>query len=115
MSFSYKFHINTQSCIGRFNKKYSAAQKFLDSEVLRDSAPYVPMRTGNLMRSGDAGTNIGSGRVEYNAPYSRRMYYGVGFNFSKDKHPQACAQWFEKAKSLKKDAWIKGVNKIMKE
>ena len=115
MSFSYKLHINTQSCLGRFNKKYSAAQKFLDSEVLRDSAPYVPMRTGNLMGSGNTGTVIGSGKVEYNAPYAKRMYRVVNFHFSKDKHPQACAQWFEKAKAAKKDAWIKGVNKIMKE
>ena len=115
MSVSYKFHINTQSCIGRFSKKYSAAQKFLDSEVLRDSAPYVPMRIGNLMKSGATGTVIGSGKVVYNAPYAKRMYYGVSFHFSKDKHPQACAQWFEKAKAAKKDAWLKGVNKIMKE
>ena len=115
MSVSYKFHINTQSCIGRISKKYSAAQKFLDSEVLRDSAPYVPMRTGNLMQSGATGTVIGSGKVVYNAPYAKRMYYGVSFHFSKDKHPQACAQWFEKAKAAKKDAWLKGVNKIMKE
>ena len=115
MSVSYKFHINTQSCLGRFSKKYSAAQKFLDSEVLRDSAPYVPMRTGNLMQSGATGTVIGSGKVMYNAPYAKRMYYGVSFHFSKDKHPQACAQWFEKAKAAKKDAWLKGVNKIMKD
>lgn len=115
MSVSYKLRINTQSCLGRFNKKYSAAQKFLDSEVLRDSAPYVPMRTGNLMKSGVTGTVIGSGKIEYNAPYAKCMYYGVGFHFSKDKHPQACAQWFEKAKAAKKDAWLKGVNKIMKE
>ena len=114
MSNSYRFHINTQQCIGRFNKRYSAAQKFLDSEVLRDSAPYVPMRTGNLMNSGVTGTDIGSGRIVYNAPYAKRMYYGVDFHFSKDKHPQACAQWFEKAKSLKKDAWIRGVNKIVR-
>lgn len=114
MKNGYRFHLNTQSCIGRFNKKYSAAQKFLDREVLRDSAPFVPMRTGNLMRSGITGTSIGSGQIVYNAPYAKCMYYGVDFHFSKDKHPQACAQWFEKAKALKKEAWINGVNKIMR-
>lgn len=114
MSKGYRVKINTQACIGRFNKKYSMAQKFLDNEVLKDSAPYVPMRTGNLMNSGQTGTVLGSGKVMYNAPYAQRMYYGVGFNFSKDKHPQACAQWFEKAKAAKKDDWIKGVDKIMK-
>lgn len=110
----YRFHINTQACIGRFQPKYSAAQKFLDSEVLRDSAPYVPMRTGNLMKSGNVGTKIGSGKVIYVAPYARAMYYGFNIRFSKEKHPKARAQWFEAAKATKKAEWIKGVNKIMK-
>lgn len=115
MSVSYRLKLNTQACIGRFNKKFSKAQKFLDNEVLKDSAPYVPMRTGMLMKSGVLGTVIGSGKVEYNAPYASRMYYGVGFHFSKDKHPQACAQWFEKAKATKKKDWLKAVDKIAKE
>lgn len=110
----YKIVINTQQCLGRFNKKYSAAQKYLDNEVLKDSDPYVPMRTGNLRNSGITGTNIGGGRVVYNAPYAKRMYYGLNFMFSKDKHPKACAQWFEKAKAAKKKAWHDGVNKIIK-
>lgn len=114
MSKGYRLVINTQSCVGRFSKKYSAAQKFLDNEVLKDSAPYVPMRTGNLMNSGVLGTVLGSGKIVYNAPYAKAMYYGTSFNFSKDKHPQACAQWFEKAKAAKKDAWLAGVRKIVK-
>jgi len=110
----YHFHINTQACIGRFSKKYSDAQKFLDSEVLRDSAPYVPMRTGNLMRSGNVGTKIGSGKVVYNAPYARAMYYGFHLHFSKEKHPKARYQWFEAAKATKKEEWLKGVRRIIK-
>jgi len=106
--------IHTDFCCNRFDKRYKKAQKFLDSEVLRCSAPYVPMRTGALMRSGDLGTVLGSGKVKYNAPYAKRMYYGLSYHFSKDKHPQACAQWFEKAKSIYIDAWINGVRKIIK-
>ena len=115
MSNGYRLVLHTDRIIERFSEKYAKAQKFLDMAVLKDSATYVPMRTGNLMISGNTGTIPGSGRVEYNAPYAIPMYYGVGFHFSKDKHPQACAQWFETAKATKKDAWIKGVNKIMKE
>ena len=110
----YRFFINTQKCMERYNALYSKAQKFLDSEVLRDSAPFVPMRTGFLMKSGNLGTTLGSGKVVYIAPYAIPMYYGVHLHFSKDKHPQACAQWFEKAKAIKKDEWMKGVNKIIK-
>lgn len=110
----YRIVIHTEMCVNRFHPRYEAAQKFLDSEVLKDSAPYVPMRTGYLMNSGNSGTTIGSGKVVYNAPYARAMYYGNGMNFSKAKHPQACAQWFEKAKALKLDSWKKGVSKIIK-
>lgn len=108
-----KVKIHKDFCVNRFHPRYHQAQRFLDSEVLRTSAPYVPMRSGELMRSGDKGTKIGSGEVEYNAPYAKRMYYGLSFNFSKDKHPQACAQWFEKAKVANIDAWKNGVQKII--
>lgn len=107
--------IHTRQCLARFDARYEKAQKFLDSEVLRDSAPYVPMRTGYLMKSGSTGTVIGSGEVKYNAPYAKCMYYAPsGTHFSRAKHPQACAQWFEKAKAIKKPAWVAGVNKIIK-
>jgi len=109
----YKLKINTNECVSRFNPRYAQAQKFIDNEVLKDSAPYVPMRSGNLMKSGTVGTTLGKGEVIYNAPYAKRMYYGVGFNFSKDKHPQACAIWFEKAKAIHKDKWMRGVQKIV--
>lgn len=109
-----RLEINTQACLGRFSSKYSQAQKFLDSEVIKDSDPYVPMRTGNLRDSGISGTSLGSGCVVYNAPYAKPMYYGIHCHFSKDKHPLACAQWFEKAKSLKKKDWLDGVNRIVK-
>lgn len=110
----YKLVFDEDACKKRFQPIYKKAQKFLDSEVLRTSAPYVPMQTGNLMRSGNVGTKLGEGEVIYNAPYASRMYYGTSFNFSKKKHPQACAQWFEVAKAANKDAWIKGVNEIIK-
>lgn len=106
--------IHTDLCYSRFAPRFGRAQRFLDSEVLRDSAPYTPMRTGNLMRSGNTGTVLGSGKVIYNAPYAKRCYYGRHFKFSKDKHPKACAQWFEPAKATKKGAWLDGVSKILK-
>lgn len=111
---SYRLVIDVEKCVGRFDVRFSRAQKFLDSEVLRDSSPYTPMKTGWLMKSGNTGTVIGSGKVEYTAPHAKKNYYGLSFNFSKEKHPQACAQWFEPAKATKKDAWIKGVNAIIR-
>jgi hypothetical protein len=105
---------NMMATIARLEGQLDKAQKWLDNEVLKDCQPYVPMRSGNLMNSGVTGTTIGKGEVVYNAPYARRMYYGTHFKFSKAKHPQACAQWFEKAKSVNSEKWEDGVQKIVK-
>ena len=72
------------------------------------------MRTGKLVQSGINGTVTGMGKVIYNAPYAKSCYYARQRNFSKEKHPQACAQWFEKAKAVKLKDWEKGANRIMK-
>lgn len=105
---------NMMATIARLEGQLDKAQRWLDNEVLKDCQPYVPMRSGNLMDSGVTGTTIGSGNVVYNAPYARKMYYGEHFNFSKAKHPQACAMWFEKAKAVNSEKWKNGVQKIVK-
>ena len=97
----------------RFEPKYQRAQQYLDNEVLKDCTPYVPMNTGNLMRSGINATVIGSGEVVWNAPYASRCYYG-NMNFRKTKHPLACRQWFEAAKSVNKDKWVRGAEAALK-
>lgn len=51
-------------------------QKYIDSEVLRLSSPYLPFQSGELERSGIMGTDIGSGDVMYNTPKARYLYYG---------------------------------------
>lgn len=106
------FEMDTTECVNRFIPRYSDAQKFLDSEVLKDCEPFVPMVSGNLVRSGQRGTNIGSGEVIYAAPYARAQYYGFPRK-TLEKHPQASMQWFEKAKAICKEAWITGVKKIV--
>ena len=108
----HRLVIHTEACISRHKPYYAAAQKWLDNEVLKDCGPYVPFRTGDMMKSGSTGTVIGSGHVVYNVPYAKANYYGAGRNFSKEKHPQACAQWFEVAKAAKLKSWLAGVNKI---
>lgn len=114
MKIDARLELNVSKVEARFSPKYQLAQKRLDSEVVRCSSPYVPMRTGALMRSGENGTALGSGQVIWNAPYARTMYYGFNYHFSTDKHPQASAQWFEKAKAVNKAAWLDVVDKTIK-
>lgn len=51
--------------------------------------PYVPFRDGNLSQN----VTITDEYVQYNSPYAHRIYNGIDFNFSKDIHPLATAQW----------------------
>lgn len=109
----YKLELDVNAVISRFSPKFSRAQMFVDNEVLKDCDPYVPMDTGNLVRSGQRGTVLGSGRIVYNAPYAAACYYNEHRKFSKDRHPKATALWFERAKAVNKDKWISGAQKII--
>lgn len=91
-------------------EQFSKAQKFLDSEVLRTTAPYVPFRTGTLMKSGQLGTVIGSGEVVYNSPYAARQYYSTAQ--SRPYDAQRGSMWFERSKADHKEEWIRGTKKI---
>jgi hypothetical protein len=55
--------------------RFTRAQKFVDSEVLRRCEPYIPLRTGVLVKSGILGTVLGSGLVEWGANYAKAQYY----------------------------------------
>ena len=95
----------------RFNSQYERAQMWLDSQVIQDSTPYVPMNTGALFKSAITGTELGDGEIVWDTSYARRCYYGLNFNFRIDKHPDARAYWFEGAKAAKKDVWIRTVKR----
>ena len=60
----------------KWHRKYSEAQKVVDSEILRLCEPYIPLQTSMLVKSGILGTKIGSGLVQWIAPYARFQYYG---------------------------------------
>ena len=96
----------------------SRKQKFVDSEVLRLSDPYVPMLTGTLKKTGITGTVLGSGEVDYTAPYARRNYYEnggrgkEGLNASGGVKGLRGKQWFERMKADHKDEILKGAQKI---
>lgn len=49
-------------------------QMYVDSEVIRLCAPYVPFRTGTLMKSTQESI-LGSGIVVYNTPYAVHQYF----------------------------------------
>lgn len=62
---------------------------FVAETCARYFNPYVPMQTGTLSQTYTTEPN----KVIYHAPYAKAMYYGKGFNFNKEKHPQATSYW----------------------
>ena len=81
---------------------FQNAQMFVDSECLRYMNPLTPRRSGFMIKSATMGTDIGSGRIEYLAPYARRQYY----EHKKKSH------WFETMKASHKETIQRGANKI---
>ena len=111
LTFNTNFRQNTQE---HFDRK----QKYVDSEVLRFSDPYVPFRTGMLKKSGISGTVLGSGVVEYTAPYARQQYYtnagrGIeGTNASGGISGKRGKFWFERMKLAHKNEILNGLKQI---
>lgn len=96
--------IHTGKCS---EKALEKAQKYLDQEVIRTCAPYVPLDTGTLERSGNMSSDIGSGTVTWNTPYAKKQYYK---GKSKGLHG---ARWFDRAKADHAEDWQDGVAKIL--
>jgi hypothetical protein len=82
------------------------AHAALDSQIIKDTDPFVPFRTGALASSPmRAGGKVGE--IVYATPYARRLYNSSGYNFRKSHHPQATDHWFEKAKAVWLPEWVR--------
>ena len=99
-----KVHLDWEQGFGsRKSQDFSKAQEFVDSECLRYCDPLIPRRTGYLIKSGQLGTVIGSGELNYLAPYARRQYYENSSN-----QGGRGKLWFERMKASKKETIRKG-------
>jgi hypothetical protein len=112
--------------------RFTKAQRYIDSEVIRLMIPYVPMKSGALYKSIGLGSKIGSGIIHQNAPYARYLYYGklmvsiktgsawakygekkvltdIDLVYSKERHPKAGKMWFEVMKAHHKNDILRGL------
>ena len=92
------------------NEQFKKKQMFVDSEVLRRCSPRGPFRTGMLEKSGILGTVVGSGEVNYIAPYAAHQYYDTAEVRSYDANRGA--KWFERMKTAEKEDIFRGAEKI---
>lgn len=126
--YSMKLHLPNNVLDGRVEK----ANAWLVEEIIKDTDPFVPARTGvlamNVQRHGHT--------IVYASPYARFQYYGKvmidpatgstfapkgvrkvlterDLKYSKGMHKNARSHWFEASKALNETRWMEGVRKIL--
>lgn len=83
----------------KWSGRYSRSQRFVDEEVLRLSEPFTPLQTGNLIKSGALGTDVGTGLVAWIAIYARRNYYSPR-KVGSETGPLRGPFWFERMRKI---------------
>lgn len=111
---SVRVRIETKQIKPKVKKAVEQARRVVDSQVLKDSNRYAPMDTGNLINSSLRASQIGQGRLVWDTPYARRLYYNPQYNFSKDKNPNAGGLWFERAKSRHQRDWEEAARRAVR-
>lgn len=122
----------------KLGDKKKIAQYWLDSQVMTDMMPLMPMQTGSFMLSTQAQSQAlaGSGVVIAGiGPHGRFLYEGLvmvdpetgspfaragakkvvtsrPLEYSRVAHPEATDHWFDVAKPRHCDEWTKGVAKF---
>ena len=126
--YSMKLHLPNNVLDGRVEK----ANAWLVEEIIKDTDPFVPARTGvlamNVQRHGHT--------IVYASPDARFQYYGKvmidpatgstfapkgvrkvlterDLKYSKAMHKHAQSHWFEASRAVNEEHWRKGVRKIL--
>ena len=94
-----------------WQKRYSAAQVYVDNEVIRLSEKYTPLLTGTLIKSATLGSVPGSGVVSWIVPYARRQYYSPRKPGSATG-PLRGPFWFERGKQVWGQQVLSGARRI---
>lgn len=96
----------------KWTRHYTRAQKFVDSEVLRLSEPFTPLLTGTLIKTGILGTDVGSGKVQWIAPYAKPQYYRGRRPGASKTGPLRGRFWFERMKQVHGSKIVIGAKKL---
>jgi len=84
----------------RWNSRYQRAQNYVDAQVLYRSEKFIPVRDGELLRSGRRYTRIGAGEVIWKTEYARPVYYGRRARRGVGKKVTRAYRWFARMKRV---------------
>lgn len=105
INFDARFRWNRNGPAHRLPDRLTMAHAALDSQIMKDTDPFVPFRTGATASSPMRGSDVG--QIRYTTPYANRIYYGENFNFRRTFHPQATHHWLEVSKALWMAKWTR--------
>jgi hypothetical protein len=97
----------------KWTRRYSKAQTFVDGAVLHYSEPFIPLLTGTLIRTGILGTDVGSGKVQWIAPYARQQDYRGRSPGVSQTGPLRGRFWFERMKALFGEKIIRAAKQLV--
>lgn len=124
-------NVNVKIDTSRIDQNLKEAQRALTNQVWADCTPLVPFQQGGLRNN--VSMSINADYIEWNSPYAHYIYSNElylaanGSSWAKKHekkypagkplhyHPEGAGttgQWFEEAKRLHKDEWVKLVQRI---
>lgn len=102
-----KMKIDLSGVTRKVDKKVEKTRHIVTEQVLKDSNYYIPADQWTLRDSGIIATLANIHKIVWDTPYARKLYWNPGFNFSTDNNPNAQGKWFEYAKSIHLNDWLK--------
>lgn len=109
MSSNVTVRLDEAKLLNKITRNARFARLWLKNEVAKDTAQFVPFRLGGLRNSVEPSVSANDDKLVYDVPYAKRLYYSHGYRFSRIGTTD---HWFEKAKAIYKDKWLRGVKKI---
>ena len=104
-------HINDKALEDKIERlKDNATMLEIHNLFAKMMDPYVPFLEGPLSQT----IEITPDYVRYTQPYAHYQYNGTEFDFTKDYHPLASAEWDKAMLSVKKEEFILQVREILK-
>ena len=79
----------------------------LSEQVLKDSNTYVPADTWTLRNSSLTSSKPSEGKLIWNTPYARRMYYGRVSSFIRQNTKMKLQRLVRKDTSVHRRNWLK--------
>ena len=104
------FDFNESAAFAKIEKNIHTARQKLAERVLDDGNIFIPVDTGKLRSTGRVEDN--GGAVTWNTEYGHKVYYPeeTGIHIHTEKNPNATGHWFEVAKNLKVEEWLRVVS-----